>query len=100
VVAVQQWAIYAVSLDSGAIVARQRRVFAGGLTFTDPAHQAALDELRSERRRPYQPTVETRPLARPAWLGCPRRLARPRMAEHQPSPAIVERAQSKQSKSC
>ena len=31
VVAVQQWASYAVSLDSGAIVARQRRDFAGGL---------------------------------------------------------------------
>lgn len=60
-----QRAIVAVSLDTGEIVARHRRVFAGGLTFTDPAHQAALEELRGERKRPKrEPEVETRPLDR------------------------------------
>lgn len=60
-----QRAIVAVSLDTGELVARHRRVFAGGLTFTDPAHQDALDELRGIRKRPRaEPEVETRPLAR------------------------------------
>lgn len=60
-----QRAIVAVSLDTGEIVARHRRSFAGGLTFTDPAHQQALDELRGERkRRRREPEVEIRPLAR------------------------------------
>ena len=43
--------VIAVALDSGELAARHRRVFAGGLTFTDPAHQPALEELRGERRR-------------------------------------------------
>ena len=60
-----QRAILAVSLDTGEVVAQHRRSFAGGLTFTDPAHQAALDQLRGERKRPRQePEVELRPLAR------------------------------------
>jgi hypothetical protein len=65
--------ITAVSLDSGELCARHRRVFAGGLTFTDPAHQRALEQLRGERRRRRtEPEVELRPLARydrliPAW---------------------------------
>ncbi|MBA3584488.1 MAG: IS21 family transposase [Gemmatimonadetes bacterium] len=60
-----QRAICAVSLDSGEIVASHRRVFAGGLTFTDPVHQAALDQLRGERKgRGQEPAVEIRPLAR------------------------------------
>ena len=61
-----QRAIVAISLDSGETVAKHRRVFAGGLTFTDPAHQRALDQLRGERKRPSsrEPEVETRPLAR------------------------------------
>lgn len=60
-----QRAIIAVSLDSGEIVAKHRRVFAGGLTFTDPAHQEALDDLRGIRKGAKQePEVETRPLAR------------------------------------
>jgi len=55
----------AISLDSGEIAARHRRVFAGGLAFTDPAHQRALEELRGERRRRRtEPEVEIRPLAR------------------------------------
>jgi transposase len=61
-----QRAIVAVSLDSGEIIASHRRCFAAGLTFTDPAHQRALDQLRGERKRPRakQPEVEIRPLAR------------------------------------
>jgi hypothetical protein len=57
--------ISAVSLDSGELCARHRRVFAGGLCFTDPAHQRALEELRGERRRRRcEPEVELRPAAR------------------------------------
>jgi transposase len=56
--------ISAVALDSGVIAARHRRVFAGGLTFTDPAHQAALEQLRGERKGRREPEVEVRPLER------------------------------------
>ena len=63
-VSVSQSEITALALDSGETAARHRRVFAKGLTFTDPAHQAALEELRGERRRPKEPDVELRPLAR------------------------------------
>lgn len=57
--------VTALALDSGELAARHRRVFAGGLSFTDPAHQQALDELRGERKRPRaEPDVEVRPLAR------------------------------------
>ena len=55
--------ITAVALDTGELACRHARVFAGGLHFTDPAHQAALEELRGERRR-REPEVELRPLAR------------------------------------
>jgi transposase len=56
--------ISAAALDTGELACRHARVFAGGLHFTDPAHQAALDELRGERRRRREPEVEHRPLAR------------------------------------
>lgn len=56
--------ITARALDTCELACRHRRSFAAGLTFTDPAHQQALDELRGERRRPKVPDVETRPLAR------------------------------------
>lgn len=58
--------VTAVALDTGEIAADHRRVFAGGLTFTDPAHQRALEELRGERKnhRRRDPEVEIRPLAR------------------------------------
>lgn len=60
-----QGEISALALDTGAPACRHRRVFAGGLTFTDPVHQAALDELRGERKRARsQPEVEIRALAR------------------------------------
>jgi transposase len=57
--------ITAVALDTGELACRHRRAFAGGLCFTDPAHQAALEELRGERRRRRsEPEVEIRPLHR------------------------------------
>ena len=57
--------IVAVALDTGELACRHRRVFARHLTFTDPAHQLALEELRGERRRrPREPEVELRRLER------------------------------------
>lgn len=57
--------IVATSLDTGELAARHRRAFAGGLVFTDPAHQSLLDELRGERRqRQREPEVQVRPLDR------------------------------------
>jgi transposase len=61
---VSQTELAAVALDSGELAARHARVFAGGLAFTDPEHQQALDELRGARRRPRDIDVERRPLAR------------------------------------
>ena len=60
-----QHEISALALDTGDLAGTHRRVFAGGLTFTDPAHQAALDQMRGERKgRRREPEVEIRPLAR------------------------------------
>ena len=57
--------ITALALDTGELCARHVRVFAGGITFTDPDHQRALDELRGERKRArHEPEVELRPLSR------------------------------------
>jgi hypothetical protein len=53
-----------VALDTGELAAHHARVFAGGLCFTDPDHQRALEKLRGERRRPREVDVERRPLAR------------------------------------
>jgi transposase len=61
---VSQRELIAVALDSGELACRHQRVFAGGLCFTDPAHQAALEQLRGERRRGRDVDVERRPLAR------------------------------------
>jgi transposase len=63
-VRVSQTEITAVALDSGERACRHRRRFARHLTFTDPAHQAALDRLRGVRRRGPDVEVELRPLAR------------------------------------
>jgi hypothetical protein len=63
-VRVSQTEITAVALDTGELAGRHARVFAGGLAFTDPDHQAALDRLRGERRRRRDVDVELRPLAR------------------------------------
>jgi Mu transposase-like protein len=57
--------VVAVARDSGELACRHRCAFAGGLTFTDPVHQRALEELRGERkRRRSEPEVEIRPLQR------------------------------------
>jgi hypothetical protein len=63
-VRVSQTQVSAVVLDSGELAARHRRCFAGGLTFTDPAHQTELDRLRADRRQRHEVEVEIRPLAR------------------------------------
>jgi hypothetical protein len=44
--------------------APRRRVFAGGLTLTDPAHQTRLERQREKRRLRHQVEVEIRPLSR------------------------------------
>jgi transposase len=64
-VRVTQRELIAVALDTGELACRHARAFAGGLCFTDPAHQRALDQLRGERRRDRRELdVERRPLAR------------------------------------
>jgi hypothetical protein len=63
-VRVSQREVIAVALDTGELAARHARVFAGGLCFTDPDHQATLDRLRGERRARRDVDVELRPLAR------------------------------------
>ena len=49
-------------LDTGELACRHRRAFAGGLTFTDPAHQSELDLQRARQRHEIE--VEVRPLSR------------------------------------
>ena len=63
-VRISQRQISAIALDTGELIARHPRSFAKGLTFTDPAHQAGLDQLRGDRRRGPQVEVELRPLER------------------------------------
>jgi transposase len=60
---ISQTHVTAVALDTGELACRHRRVFAGGLTLTDPAHQRELERLRG-RRLGRDVEVETRPLAR------------------------------------
>jgi hypothetical protein len=57
-VRVSQREVIAVALDTGELCARHRRVFAGGLTLSDPAHQRALERLRHERRADRPPAGE------------------------------------------
>ncbi|MGH2869436.1 MAG: IS21 family transposase [Solirubrobacteraceae bacterium] len=61
---VAQQLVTATVLDTGELACRHRRVFASGLTFTDPAHQTELDRLRARRRQRDQVEVEIRPLSR------------------------------------
>ena len=65
---VSQTHVTAVVLDTGELAAHHRRVFAGGLTIVDPAHQTQLERQREQRRRlqrqRHQVEVEIRPLAR------------------------------------
>jgi Mu transposase-like protein len=63
-VRVSQREVIAVVLDTGEVASRHCRSFAGGLTFTDPAHQTELDRLRARRRGRHDVEVELRPLAR------------------------------------
>lgn len=60
---VSQMQVTAVVLDTGELACRHRRVFAGGLTITEPEHQRELDRLRG-RRLGRDVEVETRPLER------------------------------------
>jgi Mu transposase, C-terminal domain len=63
-VRVSQSEVTAVALDTGELAARHRRVFAGNLTFTDPAHQTELERRREQRQQRHQVEVEIRPLSR------------------------------------
>lgn len=61
----QRWVI-ATELDTGRLAGRHERIFAGGITRTDPAHQQALEKLRHKRLNrghPASPEVEIRPLS-------------------------------------
>jgi hypothetical protein len=61
---VSQSEVIAVVLDTGELAARHRRCFAGGVTFTNPAHQTQLERQRVRRRQRHEVDVEIRPLAR------------------------------------
>jgi transposase len=63
-VRVSQTEVIAAVLDTGELACRHRRVFAGGLTFTDPAHQSELERQRARRRQRHEVEVEIRPLSR------------------------------------
>ena len=63
-VRVSQREVIAGVLDTGELAARHRRSFAGGLTFTDPAHQTQLEQQRARRRQRHEVDVEIRPLSR------------------------------------
>jgi transposase len=63
-VRVSQEHVTAAMLDTGELVCRHRRSFAGGLTFTDSAHQTELERQRIRRRQRHEIEVEIRPLSR------------------------------------
>ena len=63
-VRVSQTEVTAAVLDTGELACRHRRVFAGGLTFTDPEHQTELERQRTRRRQRHEVDVEIRPLSR------------------------------------
>lgn len=63
-VRVSQSHVSSAVLDTGELACRHRRSFAGGQTFTDPAHQNQLDRLRGRRRHRHEVEVEVWPLAR------------------------------------
>ena len=63
-VRVSQQHVMAVVLDTGELACRHHRVFAGGLTFTDPQHQSELERQRARRRQRHEIDVEVRPLSR------------------------------------
>ena len=53
-----------IALDTGELAARHARVFAGGLTFTDPAHQASFRSCAASVTAGANLEVELRPLSR------------------------------------
>ena len=61
---VSQTEVTAVVLDTGQVACQHARVFAGGLTICDPAHQTQLERRRQHRRQRHQVEVEIRPLSR------------------------------------
>ncbi len=63
-VRVSQTHVTATALATAELACRHRRVFAGGLTFTDPTHQTQLEQFRARRRQRHEVEVEIRPLAR------------------------------------
>jgi hypothetical protein len=63
-VCISQTHVTAAALDTGELACRHRRSFAGGLTFTDTAHQTQLERLRARRRQRHEVDVEIRPLSR------------------------------------
>jgi transposase len=63
-VRVSQTEVSAVVLDTREVAAKHRRVFAGGLTITDRAHQTLLERQREQRHGRDEIEVEIRPLAR------------------------------------
>jgi hypothetical protein len=63
-VRISQEQVTAVVLDTDELACRHRRVFAGGLTLTDPAHQTELERQRARRRQRHEVEVEIRPLSR------------------------------------
>jgi hypothetical protein len=63
-VRVSQEYVTAAVLDTGELACRHQRVFAGGLTLTDPAHQTELERQRARRRQRHEVDVEIRPLSR------------------------------------
>jgi hypothetical protein len=63
-VRVSQEHVTAVVLDTAELACRHARVFAGNLTFTDPAHQTELERQRARRQQRHEVDVEIRPLSR------------------------------------
>jgi transposase len=63
-VRVSQEFVTAAVLDTGELACRHHRSFAGGLTFTDLAHQTELERHRAQRRQRHEIDVEIRPLSR------------------------------------
>ena len=61
---VSQTHVTGVVLDTGELAAKHRRVFAGGLAITAPAHQTELERARAGRRQRDEIEVEIRPLSR------------------------------------
>jgi hypothetical protein len=61
---ISQSEVTATVLDTSELAAKHRRVFAGGLTLTDPQHQTQLERQRAKRRQRHQVEAEIRPLSR------------------------------------